>query len=72
MKAIWTGLAPSSASQPPTETINTTAAETISSAITSRRASCDAGLRRLGCSITIVGHDGATIALRASGLRRSP
>ena len=43
--------------------------------MTTRRASCDDALRRFGMlddHAVVVGHDGATIALGASGLRRSP
>src|SRR5215217_8300710 len=74
MNAIWTGLAPSSASQPPSATIRTTAAETSRSAMTMTRASCDDALRRFGCTMTTRSSSamfGATIALGASGMRRS-
>jgi hypothetical protein len=52
MKAIWTSLAPSIVSQPPSETISTITADAIRSTITTRRASWDDALRRFGCSMT--------------------
>src|SRR3954451_10251271 len=70
------GLAPSNASQPPIVTISVTAAEAIRSTMTTRRASWDDALRRLGCSMTTWSSSSAmtaaTIALGASGLRHSP
>src|SRR4051794_16463827 len=50
MNASCSGLAPSRVDQPPSVTISTTAAETSSSAITTRRASLDDAFLRFGCS----------------------
>src|SRR3954471_16073376 len=70
------GLAPSNASQPPIVMISVTAAEAIRGTMTTRRASWDDALRRLGCSMTTWSSSSAmtaaTIALGASGLRHSP
>src|SRR5918999_2615110 len=55
MYAIWSALAPWSASQPPTVTIATSAAEISRSRTTTTRVSFDAVLRRFGCSILTPG-----------------